>query len=389
MRVLVTSARMPFAVDQIRKLGEGGHTVVAADTFSAAPGLHSRFVSTREVVPPPATQPREFAESVRALVDKHGIDLVLPQFEEVFALARHRDLLDGHADLFSSDFSVLARLHDKVSFAKTMRELGLHVAESVTATSRKELWEAIDRFGDYFARAAFSRGGVELLTNCGPLAGDVDPDSVEPTESNPFVVQPFIEGTDVCSMSVVHHGRVAAHSTYEHPLTIEHAGGIEFLSIDAPETLEASRAICEAMDYNGQVSFDFLRDSGGTYWLVECNIRPTAGSFVLTPEEFCSALIGPAEATVVAPAGRYHQISVALVRDMVHEWRDIPRDAHDLFSAPDIYAEDQDPRPLLYTFLSLGHVHRYRKQLDTGSHSRKDIMAAQFFDIAWNGEPIP
>ena len=40
---------------------------------------------------------------------------------------------------------------------------------------------AIGRFDRYFGRAVFSRGGVDLLTNTGPLAGALDPADVHPT----------------------------------------------------------------------------------------------------------------------------------------------------------------------------------------------------------------
>jgi len=390
MRVLVTGARMFFALDEIRKLGDTGHEVLAADTFTAAPGLHSHDVVEHLLVPPPATEPLAFVGTIRDLVRTHQVDLVLPQFEEVFYLSKHRDELDDGAEWFLSDFDVMSRLHDKATFVDLMKELGLPVAESVTARTDDELHEAIERFGAYFARPVFSRGGVELLTNTGPLAGDVDPAAVHPTDGNPWVVQPFIHGTDVCSFSVVHHGRVTGHATYEHPKTIEHAGGIEFCSIDAPDTLAAAQAIAAATGYHGQISFDYLRDDDGTYWMVECNARPTAGVLSMTSDEFVTALEGEVDEPVVAPAGRRHQISVALLRDMVHDWKAIPSDVEDFFADPrGVYAADHDPRPLLYALLSLGHVRQYRKSLDTGKHSRKDIMAAQFFDIAWNGEPIP
>lgn len=390
MRVLVTGARMFFALDEIRKLGDLGHEVLAADAFSAAPGLHSRDVTERFVVPPPATEPLGFVGAVRDIVRSHDVDLVLPQFEEVFYLAKHRDELDEGTEWFLSPFDVMARLHDKAGFVSLVHDLGLPVAESVTARSDDELRAAVDRFGAYFARPAFSRGGVELLTNEGPLAGDVDPSTVHPTSANPWVVQPFVHGTDLCSFSVVHHGRVTGHVAYQHPKTIEHAGGIEFLSIDAPETLAAAQAIAAATGYHGQISFDYLRDDDGTCWMVECNPRPTAGVLSLTADELVLALGGEVDEPIVAPAGRYHQLSVALLRDMVHDWKAIPSDAEDWFSDPrGVYAGDHDPRPLLYALLSLGHLRQYRKTLDTGKHSRKDIMAAQFFDIAWNGEPIP
>lgn len=389
MRVLVTGSRMFFAIDEIRKLGDAGHTVFAADTFRTAPGLHSRDVTERLLVPPPATEPLAFVGAVRDLVREHQIDLVLPQFEEGFYLARHLDEVAADTEVFLAPFDVLARLHDKASFAELVGELGLRIAPTVTVRNQDELREAVGRFDQYFARAAYSRGGVELLTNAGPLAGEIDIATVHPTDTNPWVVQPFVTGTDVCSFSVVHHGRVTGHATYEHPKTIENAGGIEFLSIDAPETLAAASTIAEATGFHGQFSFDYLRDEDGHYWLVECNARPTAGVLLLDTDEFARALAGTEPDPIVAPAGRYHQISVALLRDMVHNWHEIPRDVHDLFSAPGVYSEDHDPRPLLYAMLSVSHVHQYRKSLDTGKHSRKDIMAAQFFDISWNGEDIP
>ena len=389
MRTMVTSARMFFAVDEIRKLAGCGHTVLAADTFRSSPGRHSRDVTERLLVPPPASEPLAFVGAVRDLARANNVDMVLPQFEEVFYLARHRDEVALDAQPFFSEFDVLAKLHDKASFASLVGELGLKVAPSLTARTAEELHEAVSQFDHYFARAAYSRGGVELLTNTGPLAGEVDIGSVRPTATNPWVVQPFITGTDVCSYSIAHHGRITGHAAYEHPKTFDHGGGIEFLSVDAPETLDASRTIIEATGFHGQVSFDFMRDEQGAYWLVECNARPTAGVVLLTQEEFGIALAGDNPNPVIAAAGRYQQLRLALLRDMVLDWREIPSDAHDFFAAPGVYSEDDDPRPLLYALLSYAHVHQYRRALDLGKHSRKDVMEAQFYDIAWNGEPIP
>ena len=45
MRVLITSSRMPFALDVIRKLGESGHEVFACDSYAASPGSHSRYLT--------------------------------------------------------------------------------------------------------------------------------------------------------------------------------------------------------------------------------------------------------------------------------------------------------------------------------------------------------
>ena len=54
MRLLITSSRMPFALDAIRKLGERGHEVFAADSYAASPGSHrSTWPDTSPASPPP------------------------------------------------------------------------------------------------------------------------------------------------------------------------------------------------------------------------------------------------------------------------------------------------------------------------------------------------
>ena len=51
MRLLITSSRMPFALDAIRKLGERGHEVFACDSYAASPGSHSKY--RPDTSPPP------------------------------------------------------------------------------------------------------------------------------------------------------------------------------------------------------------------------------------------------------------------------------------------------------------------------------------------------
>jgi hypothetical protein len=389
VRTLVTTSRMPFAVDEIRKLGEAGHDVTAVDTFKASPGSHSRGAARHIEVPAPTQETEAFIDAIVGIIAEQQIDWLLPMFEEVFYLAAHRDRLEGSCDPFFPPFDTLAKVHDKVSFAALCRELGLPVAESVTATSPAELKDAIGRFDHWFARAAYGRGGLNILTNSGPLAGEGSVDDADPSPEDPWLVQEYLEGLDMCSWSVAHDGVVALHSTYEHALTIDHRGGIVFESVDAPETLAAAQQIVAALDWTGQVSFDFLRTDDGLHHLVECNPRPTDGCTLATPEELDAALFGARPASpVVVPVGRKREIKEAVLRDMLQHLGHFRSDAKAAKGGSDVYAQRHDHLPLLYTVLSLQHVKAYRKTLGLDHKSREDLMAAQFFDVAWDGEPI-
>ena len=147
---------MPFAVDEIHKLGVTGRRVIAADTFSSAPGSHSRGAAKHYTVPAPTQETEAFIAAVVDIIDTENVTWLLPMFEEVFYLAYHRDrLLAGHPDLelFFPDFPTLHRVHDKVSFAELCRSLNLPVAESITATNDDELRAATTHWEHWFARA--------------------------------------------------------------------------------------------------------------------------------------------------------------------------------------------------------------------------------------------
>ncbi|MEM6789887.1 MAG: ATP-grasp domain-containing protein [Myxococcota bacterium] len=387
MNILITTSRMPFALDEIRKFGRAGHHVIAADTFSAAPGSHSRYAAETAVYAAPRHDTDQFVRDVRALVIKHEVGLIVPCFEEALYLSRARDEgVDLGAPLFAPEFSSLMTLHDKRTFKELAASVGLPVPRTVIASTPEELRAAAASFGDYFARAAFSRGGVELLTNRGPLADALSIESVDVTANNPMLVQEFIDGTDVCSFSVCHHGRVVAHSTYEHPKEIEHAGGIVFDSVESVETLQAAQSIAAATNYHGQLSLDFMRAEDGTYYLIECNPRPTAGVVVMPEEMFVRAVVAPGEEVDVAPAGTSAKISSALIRDLVLHPECIVEDLEHLFGdAKELYLDTDDPAPGWWQVMSYTKVMEYKRQTGS-SDDRADLMAAQFYDVCFNPE---
>jgi hypothetical protein len=387
VRVLVTSSRLPAALEEIRKLGRTGHFVLASDTFASSPGNHSKHVKERFVTASPTYDSSRFLDDVEAILEAHSVDLLMPAFEEVYYLAKHRARFERHTELFASSFEVLRELHDKERFLGLARRMGLTVPATRTATSREELAKITQEMPGFFARAAYSRGGVKLFTDTGPLAGGVRLEDCEPTVDNPFLVQPFVEGQDLCTYSIVHHGEVTAHVTYIHPLTIEHSGGITFESIDEPRTLEITRRVVEETGYHGQIGMDFIRTDDGLV-VIECNPRPTAGLAVMPDEMFDRGLRNDTDGeTLVAPAGEKRMLSLAIIRNMVLDMKEMPEDLEALVSSgKDIYADPRDIVPLMYQFIAYSHVIGYRMR--AGQVKRSDLMQGYFHDICWNGDEI-
>ncbi|MEZ4448190.1 MAG: ATP-grasp domain-containing protein [Nannocystaceae bacterium] len=390
MQILVTSSRMPYAVSEIRAFGRMGHTVHTADTFDWAPGNHSAHAAVHHETVSPREDPEGYIAQLNMIADMYRIDLIVPTFEEVLYLAQRGLRAGGHqAQIFAPSFELLALLHDKGRFTALAADLGLKVAPPRLCRSRDEFVAAIAEHDRYFARAVLSRAGSGICTNTGPLAASSRPDAVTPTEATPWIVQPFLEGEEICSFSIVRGGHVVAHSTYRHPKALDGCGGIVFESLDEPRTLEAAQRIAAHLGYHGQLSFDFMAADDGELYLIECNPRPTAGVTVMPPEIFVPAVLGEydGQATRVAPAGTRRSIRSALLRDIVmnpREWRSA---IEELFSdAEGVYYESDDPLPGLYQFLSLAHVLEYRRKNEDATGK----LSTDFLhDICWDGTILP
>jgi len=382
MRILITSARMPFALGMIRKLADAGHEIYACDDTERAAGSHSRYVSDHFVTASPRDATEQFIADVERIAGEHEIDVIVPAFEEAFYLSTQHERLSRTARLYCSPFSTLARLHDKAAFQELAERLDLPIPKAVVATSDAQLRAATESMPRYFARAAFSRGGIALLTNTGPLAGAVSIDDCHPTEASPWLVQPFVDGPTVCTYSTVHDGRVTAHCMYRIPRQWKHSTGIGFESIDGTESLRIIEAIVGDLGYSGQVSFDFIITDDGLS-LVECNPRATDGVLLIGSEQLAAGLLDPdAEQFVLAP-GVEIQLDLALVGDaFADHLKRFPETIHDLARVHDAGDGWHDPMPTLYSALAVAHD----KAMSLREHEKLFVSMAG--DISWDGAPI-
>jgi hypothetical protein len=390
MNVLVLSSRLPVALDLVRKLGRRGHRVVAADSVLTAPGSHSRFARSHALIASAEYQPERFLRDVQALVLARGIELVVPCFEEVFVL-RHAAEREGElAPIFAAPFSLLRRLHDKFRFAQLAAALGFGVPETEEVRSGAELRDAIARRQRFFAHPALSRGGLELFTNTGPLAGALALDDCQPTPARPWIVQDYVDGQDRCGFAIALHGRLAVAATYVHPREIEHAGGIVFESVRDDESVALMQRLIDATRYHGMLGLDFRRNGDGTR-VLECNPRPTAGLHLVPDAWLDDAITGEdGGALRIVPAGRRRKYSSALLRDLVLHPRSALADLRHLLSAaPDVYAERGDRVPALYQALSYLEVLLRGLPRGAAPRSGARLVAAYLDGISWNGEPLP
>jgi hypothetical protein len=277
----------------------------------------------------PSGDPEQFAADVERIAKENGIELVLPMFEEVFYLAAQHARISAVTRLYAPPFRTLAEVHDKGTFQELCDRLEIRTPHRVLCHSPGELREGIERFPLYFARAAFSRGGVGLPTNTGPLAGHLSPADCEPTRPIPGWCR-IVDGPMHCTYSSLHGGRVAAHISYRAPRQWQHSTGIQFLSVDPADTLPTVQKLGSELEWDGQMSLDFIETEDGLV-MIECNPRPTDGVLLMTAEELERGLLAPTDETLLVPAGRQEQLDFAVLPQLFQQpLGEAPRTIDDL-----------------------------------------------------------
>jgi len=373
---------MPFALAVMRRLSQAGHDVFSSDTYDAAPGNHSRYVTAHAVTASPRADTALFLEQVADFCAEHSVEMIVPTWEEAFYLSTGRERLEEVAGLYTPPFETLARVHDKHSFEALVERLGIPAPVGVTVRSDDELREAVARWPHYFGRGVYSRGGVTLLTNTGPLAGRVRLEDVHPTPDAPWLVQEFVDGPMVCTYSTLHGGRVTGHCTYRAPRQYHHSTAVQLETVAGEETLKVVERLGAELGYTGQMSLDFV-DSNKGLMIIECNPRTTDGALLMESDELAGSLLDPEQELVMVPPARLTQLDFAVIGAMFSGGlREVPGSIHDLLRIPGADRGWHDELPNLYSFLAFCHHER----LSLREHEK--LQVAMYEDVSWDGEPI-
>ncbi len=276
--ILVTGAELPASMGLVRCLGQAGHRVILAGCVWWSTARASRYVSRYVRLPSPRFSYGEFCESVERLIREENVDLVIPCFEEVFYLARAMRGLGVQSILFADRPEVLEALHDKYAFMELLKKHGMRHPVSHRFAEKDTLHRMAADGGDWVLKPVHSRFSQDIYL--APTPKEIDALNVD--ASTPWVLQQRLSGTQVCTYSVAHHGKLTAHAAYTSLLSRGAGAGVACESVEDPATLAWVREFVSKLGFHGQVSFDFIEGEDGLPYPIECNPRATTGAFFVS-----------------------------------------------------------------------------------------------------------
>ncbi|MFB0840853.1 hypothetical protein [Paenibacillus oleatilyticus] len=408
LKVLITGGRAPAALELARLLAAAGCEVHAAESVRHHLCRVSKAVARSHMVPGPAREPEHFVAALEEIVRRERIAWLIPTCEEIFYVSAGLERLSSLCRVVAPPLEQLRRLHSKWEFIRRAQELGLSVPHTERVSTPQE-WarftgriasspEEVYRDG-YVVKPEFSRfaSKVRIVKPGGREAGGAAEERTRITgetptevrleaESYPWVVQQFIPGRTLCTYSIAHEGRLAAHAAYAADYTVRGGACVYFEPLYHAGLLEWVREFVRMERFTGQIAFDFIETERGELYAIECNPRTTSGIHLFRPEDrLASALLHP-EALGESVIEPHPQTRGMLGMPMLvcgltesRSWRDFAAWLSKYVAARDVVFRWSDPRPFaeqLFLLLELGRAAAARKQT---------LMEASTGDIEWNG----
>lgn len=259
--ILITGARSFAALDLARLFHQAGMRVICVDSMEKVVCRYSKTVSRFYKIASPVFQFENFVSDLQKIITNEQIDFLVPTCEEIFFIAKAKDLLA--TVVFTESFEQLELLHNKWKFYQLLCDLGFNTPETY-------LWNGKGNCeGKWILKPIYSRfaAKVQVVVDSWP--------KWENNPSNPLIAQAYVDGEKLCSYSICHKGRITAHGVYK----VLHAMGIGsaicFQSVINPDVDAFARRFVNEIGFTGQIAFDFIR--ADKLYCLECNPRTTSG----------------------------------------------------------------------------------------------------------------
>ncbi|MEP1612068.1 MAG: ATP-grasp domain-containing protein [Roseobacter sp.] len=301
VRIAITGARAPVAFHLARLLIDAGHSVTLVDHLKHPLAAASRLNIPYRQIPAFSEDPEAAGDALHDVIEKRGIDFVIPTCEEVLHLGALWSRKPPKATLFAPKLADLSQVHHKYHFIRLCEDLGISTPRTQLITTPQELATHVRDAQDLVFKPVWSRFGSQVLIQ--PKARKLQ--LVQPTLKTPWVAQEYVDGTEFCVYAIAHAGKLIALSAYRGLVRAGPGAAICF----APENSEPLRGFVEkiisATAWTGQISFDVMRTQDGRFLPLECNPRATSGlHFFSDGAAFSRAIFGQTDAVkpdVTAP----------------------------------------------------------------------------------------
>ncbi len=270
MRILITCPRAPVAIEWARIAQKNGHTVTFVDSLKNPLGRYLKATNYVRV-PSPRFAFEKYKLQILTLISEH--DLIIPTCEDIFYVTKAMQGTKFKHKVFAPDFDLLLGLHDKFTVQNYLNK-NVKFPKTRILTHKNQI--------DYsnknsILKPIFSRFGTQLITKI----NTEETNSIDITDTYPWVQQEKILGAYICNYAVIEQGSIISHVVYRPRYLVNNAASTYFEYIENRTCNSFIKEFAELTKFTGQVAFDFIENGKGLF-VIECNPRGTSGLHLIS-----------------------------------------------------------------------------------------------------------
>lgn len=369
MRILITGARAPVALEWAAMCMNHGHDVVLTDSLAQPLGAFLRGIEHYVKTASPRFSFPTYQQQILNLLTQQRIDMVIPTCEEVYYLA-HIAQQCPRVHFFLPNSTLLRSLHNKFTVFDQLRDLPeISLPKTRLVTDKHDI--EID--AGSVLKPVYSRFGGEVIR-------DITRQSISTltmSTQHPWVQQEKIHGASICNYAIFEHGQMRAHQAYLPKNCVNGSAASAFQPVFDDRLDAFMTAFGHRHRYHGQVSFDFIQTNNELY-IIECNPRATSGLHLLSPQ--CIQLFPELAFSFPTKPQLHHLGAVSLIAQgllslfKTNTWQDW---------LSGVNVMQQHNLPIRSQMLSVFEL------LQLARKNKVKLAAASTVDIEWNGEELP
>ncbi|WP_306016625.1 ATP-grasp domain-containing protein [Oceanicaulis sp. MMSF_3324] len=277
---LITYGRSLMALTMAESVHSLVDRVVGVDTIKLTALSFSKYCDETRTVCEPSDEER-YARDLAEICRDFPEDtvLVLPGFEDMEPLARHRDLLPANAKLAAPEQSSIEQVTPKHHFADLVEEHGINAPQTKVFMDEEQARDGLSMEFPVLMKPSRGAGGRGISKVEDETA--YDRYLKDHAEQYPLLAQSLANGEDYCVSALAHDGDVLVMSAYTNleNQPREAGAGVVRKTVSTAPFEDDIRKIAKATNWTGVFETDFMwnGEEGDAPAVIEVNARFWAG----------------------------------------------------------------------------------------------------------------
>ncbi|MGC1471321.1 MAG: hypothetical protein WA775_01915 [Psychroserpens sp.] len=272
--VLLTGGKMTKCLQLARMFHDSGDRVIVAETslYKWCGTRFSNAVDQFIIIPEIESDGQSYQRALIDIAQREQVDLFVPVASPKSAVydANAKPDFPDHTEVFHFDADIVKRLDDKHQFIELSRSFGLSTPESFHIDSHESLLShQFNPTKKYILKKIDYDPVYRMDLRTLPHDGWEDRVRSLPIGAQePWVLQEFIEGKEVCTHTTTRDGNLNLYiCSNSSPFQVNYE------MLDLPNVKEWVRSFVAKLGGTGQISFDFIITKDHRVMPIECNPR--------------------------------------------------------------------------------------------------------------------